>query len=252
MEIKQLTGNEIQDAYRFCKEVFLQTENFFSSPEEAKPFLESVDHFTAQMDFVGAYEKELGGVIGYDRDTYALLLFLMKEEQGKEELFQYFLEIVKKTNIARIGALVTPSAQPFYESLGFEQVEQQQEQNGIAYVVMEYLLQKEYLGKQVTVTIDHPYGSLHPHLGNIYFTCNYGYVDELLSKEGAFQDAYVVGIEEPMETFKGIVIGILYRKNEQESKWLVAKDNKYKKDEVIKEIAFQEQFYDSRIEWYEG
>ncbi len=248
MVIKKIENQEKEEVFQFCREVFLQTENFFSDDETIKPFLESVDHFTSLMDFIGAYDKELIGVIGYAKDTYALSIFLMKEEKEelKKNLFQAYLEEVKKEDYARVGAIVSPQAKSFYEELGFEQVEEEQEQNGISYITMEYLLQKEYLGKKVHVYIDHPYGSMHPLVGE-FCSCNCGYIDEEGMLEGEFQDAYVVGIKEPLERFEGYVVGILYRKNEQQSKWIIAKEPIFHKQEVIQEIAFIEQQYDSRI-----
>ena len=250
MDIHVLQPQEKEEAYAFCKEVFLNTENFFSSDEMVKPFLESVDHFTSTMEFVGAYDKNLIGVIGYEKETCALLLFLMKQDNKKirNELFQAYLNIVKENQLARVGAMVSVSAKSFYESLGFEQVEAIQSQNGLDYLVMEYLLQKENLGKVVKVIVDYPYGSMHPLAGE-FCTCNCGYVDNDRFVEGEFQDVYIIGVKEPLEDYTGMVIGILYRKNEQSSKWIVYPNKNYDKNEVIQEIAFLEQHYDSRIIW---
>ena len=250
MNIHHLQQHEKEDAYTFCKEVFLNTENFFSSEEMIKPFLDSVEHFTSTMELIGAYEEELRGIIGYEKDTCALLLFLMKEENDviKKNLFQYYLDYAKERQLARVGAMVSLSAKSFYEELGFEQVEPVQTKNEIEYIVMEYLLQKEDLGKEVTVIIDYPYGSMHPLIGE-FCTCNCGYVDDSSLMDKEFQDAYVIGVKEPLETYTGIVVGILYRKHEQYSKWIIYKDKNYDKEEVIQEIAFIEQHYDSRIIW---
>ena len=58
----------------------------------------------------------------------------------------------------------------------------------------------------VTVTIDRPLGSCHPKYPDLYYPVNYGYVDGVIAPDGEGQDAYVLGITEPLSEFYGRVL----------------------------------------------
>ena len=61
---------------------------------------------------------------------------------------------------------------------------------------------KKYLEKTLEVKIDRPFGSKHPKHGFIY-PVNYGYVPNTISGDGEELDCYVLGVFEPLETFRG-------------------------------------------------
>ena len=63
------------------------------------------------------------------------------------------------------------------------------------------------IGKIVKVTIDRPLGSFHPKHRDLYYPINYGYVDGILGGDGECQDAYVLGVAEPLTQFTGKEIG---------------------------------------------
>ena len=46
-------------------------------------------------------------------------------------------------------------------------------------------------------------------------------------RDGEAQDAYVLGAEEPLERFEGVVIAIYHRTNDVEDKWIVSLDGNY-------------------------
>lgn len=101
----------------------------------------------------------------------------------------------------------------------------------------------------VTVTIDRPLGSYHPKYKDLYYPINYGYVKGIISGDGEEQDAYVLGVYEPVETFTGKLIAIIHRLNDAEDKWVVAPDNmKITAQEIEKQVSFQEQYFESIIE----
>ncbi len=101
----------------------------------------------------------------------------------------------------------------------------------------------------VTVTIDRPLGSYHPKHKDLYYPINYGYVKGIISGDGEEQDAYVLGVYEPVETFTGKLIAIIHRLNDAEDKWVVAPDNmKITAQEIEKQVSFQEQYFESIIE----
>ena len=68
---------------------------------------------------------------------------------------------------------------------------------------------KTLLGKEVLVIVDRPYGSVHPKHPNIHYSVNYGYIELMKAPDGECQDAYILGINEPLESYKGIVIAII-------------------------------------------
>ena len=105
------------------------------------------------------------------------------------------------------------------------------------------------IGKTVTVTIDRPLGSCHPTYRELRYAANYGYVAGTLAPDGEEQDAYVLGVDEPLATFTGTVIAIIRRKNDVEDKWVVApRGATFTKEEILQQVAFQERFFEVEIE----
>ena len=104
------------------------------------------------------------------------------------------------------------------------------------------------LGKAVNVIIDRPLGSTHPKYSNIRYPVNYGYVPGLLAGDGEEQDVYILGVDTPMETFSGTVIGVIHRRNDVEDKWVAApSDTVFTRDEIWDAVKFQEQYFESEI-----
>ena len=104
---------------------------------------------------------------------------------------------------------------------------------------------KEMIGHNVKVYIDRPIGFYHK---GITYTQNYGYIKEYIASDGEYQDTYVLGINEPIETFTGKVIAIIKRLDDIEDKLIVCEENKDFSDEEIKSlINFQEQYFKSKI-----
>ena len=104
------------------------------------------------------------------------------------------------------------------------------------------------LGKIVTVKIDRPLGSSHPSHPDIIYPVNYGYVEGIFAGDGEEQDAYVMGVDKPIETFNGKVIAIVHRKNDVEDKWVVAPDDlTFTADEIRAATYFQEKYFDIEI-----
>ena len=53
------------------------------------------------------------------------------------------------------------------------------------------------IGSIVTVTVDRPMGSIHPKHRDIFYPINYGYVEGITVPDGEWQDAYILGVDEP-------------------------------------------------------
>ena len=104
------------------------------------------------------------------------------------------------------------------------------------------------IGKVVKVIVDRPLGSSHPEHRDLIYNVNYGYIPGFLAPDGEEQDAYVLGVDEPVSEFVGRVIAVIHRLNDVEDKWVVAPENKvFSKDEIADLVAFQEKFFDIEI-----
>ncbi len=104
------------------------------------------------------------------------------------------------------------------------------------------------LGKKVTVTVDRMIGTHHPKHPNIVYPINYGYIDGTMAPDGEEQDAYIIGIDEPVASFLGIVIAIVHRFDDIEEKWVVAPEGtNFSKEEIWEKIQFQEKYFKSEI-----
>lgn len=106
---------------------------------------------------------------------------------------------------------------------------------------------ESYFGKEVTVTMDRPLGSKHPDHGYLY-PVNYGYIKGTMAPDGDEVDAYIVGVHEPVETYTGVVIAIIKRKNDVEEKLVVAnKLGRYTREQIEALVEFQERYFDSEV-----
>ena len=104
------------------------------------------------------------------------------------------------------------------------------------------------LGKIVKVTVDRPMGTYHPKHKDIYYTINYGYIEGIMASDGEEQDAYLLGLDEPVEEYTGIIIAIIHRYDDVEEKWVVAPNGMmFTKEEIKEKVYFQEQYFESEI-----
>ena len=104
------------------------------------------------------------------------------------------------------------------------------------------------IGNIVKVIVDRPLGSVHPKHKDIIYTVNYGYVPGVIAEDWEEQDAYILGVDEPITEFIGKVIAVIHRLNDIEDKWIVVPENKsLSKEEIVNSVAFQEKFFDTEI-----
>ncbi len=97
-----------------------------------------------------------------------------------------------------------------------------------------------FLGATVDVVIDRPLGSEHPSHGFVY-PVNYGYVPGVRAPDGHFLDAYVLGVERPLATARGICRGVVHRLYEADDKLVICLDDRDPRDdEIHAALAFQE------------
>lgn len=101
------------------------------------------------------------------------------------------------------------------------------------------------LGKTVHIEVDRPIG--HVHKGMVY-PVNYGYIPGILAGDGEEQDAYVLGVDKPLSSFDGRVIGAVCRRDDVEDKLIVAPMGmEFHQGQIAEAVHFQEQYFDTSI-----
>ena len=101
----------------------------------------------------------------------------------------------------------------------------------------------------ITVTVDRPIGSSHPDYPSLVYPVNYGYIRGISAPDGEDQDAYILGINEPVNEFTGKVIAIIHRKEDVEEKWVVIpREQTLSREEIAEQVKFQEQYFTTYIE----
>lgn len=107
-------------------------------------------------------------------------------------------------------------------------------------------IMRNYMGKTVRIIVDRPVGYIH---GDIVYPINYGYLPGVIAGDGEEQDAYVLGVKDPLTEFTGLVIGAVRRTNDNEDKLVVAPlGARYHQGEIAEAVHFQEQYFDSTID----
>ncbi len=109
---------------------------------------------------------------------------------------------------------------------------------------------KSYLGKTVTVEIDRPIGYVHKKENyTLVYPINYGYIPGVISGDGEELDVYVLGVDEPLDTFTGKIISIIHRENDVEDKLVAAPDGiLFNTHEIAEAVSFQEKYYKTEVE----
>ena len=107
---------------------------------------------------------------------------------------------------------------------------------------------EQILDKKVEVVVDRPLGCTHPKHKNIVYSVNYGFVEGVIAGDGEEQDAYILGVDVPVEHFVGRVIAVIKRRNDNEDKWVVAPEGQsYSVSEIEALVNFQEQYFEHDI-----
>lgn len=105
---------------------------------------------------------------------------------------------------------------------------------------------RDYLGKIVQVIVDRPVGYRHH---DITYPINYGYLPGTIAGDGEAQDAYILGVSEPLTEFEGQVVAVIHRKNDCEDKLVVAPIGMtYHQGEIAQAVHFIEQYFVTSID----
>lgn len=111
-----------------------------------------------------------------------------------------------------------------------------------------------YLGKTVTIGIDRPIGYVH-HKGEktLIYPINYGYIPEVLGGDGEELDVFLVGVDEPVSTYTGKIVGIVYRADDVEDKLIMSPEGtSFSAEEMAQAVFFQEKYYRSTVRALDG
>ena len=104
---------------------------------------------------------------------------------------------------------------------------------------------QELLGSIVHVEVDRPIGYIHKGL---VYPVNYGYIPGIMAADGEEQDAYILGVDQPLTSFDGQVVGAIRRHNDVEDKLIVAPEGMmFHQGQIAEAVHFQEQYFDTRI-----
>jgi len=114
--------------------------------------------------------------------------------------------------------------------------------------MQEFTDAKTFLGKMVHIKIGRPKGSSHPKSPDLIYKVNYGYVPDVKAPDGDELDAYLLGVDKPVEEFVGVCIAVIHRTNDNDDKLIIVPEGKEYSDEEIRELTyFQEQYFKSEI-----
>lgn len=121
-----------------------------------------------------------------------------------------------------------------------------------AYQLLKKLVIREKLedmiGQNIKVYVDRPIGSKHPKHNDIIYPINYGYIEEIIAVDEAYQDVYVLGEEKAINYCKGKVYAVVERDNDVEDKLIVTTDDRdYSIEEIKEKIDFQEKYFKYKI-----
>ena len=105
---------------------------------------------------------------------------------------------------------------------------------------------KKFLGSEVTVKVDRPFGSTHPEY-NYTYPLNYGYLEGVNAPDGEELDAYIIGPEEPLDSFTGKCVAIIHREDDDDDKLVVTNRDDLTETEIVLATEFQEKWFQSSV-----
>lgn len=108
---------------------------------------------------------------------------------------------------------------------------------------------EEYIGKSVDTKIDRPLGCKpmkeHP---DFVYELNYGFIPGTMSGDGEELDCYILGVDVPVEEFRGKCIAIVHRTNEDDDKLIIVPENiDYSVKEIEEKVYFSEKYHKSFV-----
>ena len=85
------------------------------------------------------------------------------------------------------------------------------------------------------------------------YPINYGYIPDVLGGDGEELDVFLVGVDEPVSSYTGRIVGIVYRADDVEDKLIMAPEGKsFTADQMARAVYFQEKYYQTTIKAIDG
>ena len=105
------------------------------------------------------------------------------------------------------------------------------------------------MGTKQKIMIDRPVGYVHHTKGiTLHYPINYGYIPGVLGGDGEELDVFLLGVGEPVRTYRGRIVGIVLRADDVEDKLIMAPEGMTPTvAEMTEAVRFQERYYDSRV-----
>ena len=128
------------------------------------------------------------------------------------------------------------------------------EEFGIMSLKERHALVERYLGNEVTIGIDRPLGYVH-HKGEktLVYPINYGYIPDVLGGDGEELDVFLLGVDVPVDSYTGRIVGIAYRADDVEDKLIMAPAGvSFTAEEMARAVYFQEKYYKTTIRALDG
>lgn len=254
--IRKLETQEYHKVTDLASEVLLNEKDGGWTDKGGESVLAFLKERISRFVCVGSfYRRKLNGAAVYEPDTFRLILLTVRREDRSRHIGTDLLDAVvreaENQNVSKITVNAAKNAVMFYEKYGFERDGEETTAGELTFVPMEYLIGRKILGKTVTVIIDQPYGAMDLRNPDVLNPLNSGYVEEdITSEDKEFQEAYVYGPQEPLEKFTGIVIGIIYHRNDSSSRWIVAPAGMtIDRNAIIQQVGYEEQYYETRFIW---
>jgi len=105
-----------------------------------------------------------------------------------------------------------------------------------------------FLGQIVKIKIDRPLGSKHLKHDMIY-EVNYGFVPNTKAPDGEEIDAYLLGVDKPLDEFTGKCIAVIRRSDDDDDKLIIVPENSknISDEQILVLINFQEKWFKSVV-----
>ena len=109
------------------------------------------------------------------------------------------------------------------------------------------LLINSLMGNVVDIVIDRPIGHTHVTKGiTLHYTINYGYLPGVQGGDGEEQDVYILGVDVPLETFRGQIVGAVLRADDNEDKLVASPEGmRFTVQEIREATWFVEKYFTS-------
>lgn len=106
------------------------------------------------------------------------------------------------------------------------------------------------MGKIVDIEIDRPIGHTHVTKGiTLHYTINYGFLPGITGGDGEEQDVYILGISQPLTHFRGRIVGVIRRQDDNEDKLVAAPEGMIvTRQQIADATGFVEKYFTGTVQ----